>query len=515
VSAVASRPVMRARAVNKVFGATHALRAVDFEIHAGQVTVLFGENGAGKSTLMKILAGVQPPTTGTLELDGEPVELEGPRDAADRGISIIHQELSLFPNLSIEDNLFMAREATRRGVAVDRQHERDTARKLLERLEEPLDPRTLVGDLRVGQQQLVEIARALLQEARVLIMDEPTSALSAAEVEVLFRVIRELKHQGVAIIYISHHLEEALEIADHVVVLRDGAMVAEADAADVDLPWVVERMVGRNPADLYTPAEPNVGDELLVIEDLVVADPANPTRRALDGVSLRVRAGEVIGLYGLMGAGRTELLETLAGRLAPASGSITLGGRPLGRESIARRIDLGVTLVPEDRQRDGLVQTMSVAQNLTLAGLKRFVRGLAVSRGRERPVVERTIEEVTVRTSGPDAPITSLSGGNQQKVVLGKALLTEPRVLLLDEPTRGIDVGAKGEIFELMAEQARRGLAVVFASSEIAEVLNVPDRIVVMAKGRIVRDLRRDDADREDVMTASGETQHAGEETDR
>jgi erythritol transport system ATP-binding protein len=507
MSATTTAAVMRARDMSKVFGATHALSGVDFAVRPASVTALFGENGAGKSTLMKILAGIEAPTSGRLELDGEAIVLRSARDAADRGIAIIHQELSLFPNLSIADNLFMAREQTRRGLVVDERRERDLAASLLDRLEEPLDPRTLVGDLRLGQQQVVEIARALAQDARVLIMDEPTSALSAAEVEVLFRVIRELTTGGVAIVYVSHHLEEALEIADHVAVLRDGRLVGQAEAADVDIGWVVEHMVGRNPDDLFPALEPELGEELLRIEDLVVADPANPARLAVDHVSLRIRAGEVVGLYGLMGAGRTELMETLAGRLRPVSGRIVLGGTPIDGGSISDRIRLGMTLVPEDRQRDGLVQSMSVGQNLSLAGLWRFVSGPWVGRDAERDAVGRVIRDVTVKTTGPEAPITSLSGGNQQKVVLGKALLTEPRVLLLDEPTRGIDVGAKAEIFDLMAQQARRGLAVLFATSEVAEALNVPDRVLVMAKGRIVRELRRGAATREELMVASGETQ--------
>jgi erythritol transport system ATP-binding protein len=503
----AAAPVMRARAINKVFGATHALRGVDFAVMPGRVTVLFGENGAGKSTLMKILAGIERPTTGTLELFGEPVVLSGPRDAADRGVSIIHQELSLFPNLSIADNLYMGRERSRNGFTVDQRAQHARTRELLERLEEPLDPKTPVGVLRLGQQQLVEIAKALLQEARVLIMDEPTSALSAPEVEVLFRVIRELTAQGVAIIYISHHMEEALEIADHVVVLRDGGLVAEAEADDVDAGWVVERMVGRSQDELYTAAEPETGAEVLAVDDLVVADPGNAVRRAVDGVSLRLHAGEVVALYGLMGAGRTELLETLAGRLQAASGEVRLDGERVPPGSIGERIGLGLTLVPEDRQRDGLVQTMSVGENMSLASLGNYVRRLLVSRDAEREAVERTMKDVTVRASGPKAPIGSLSGGNQQKVVLSKALLTNPRVLLLDEPTRGIDVGAKAEIFELMAAQAKRGLVVLFATSEVSEALNVPDRILVMAKGRIVREFRRGTATREEVMVASGETE--------
>ena len=494
--------VMEARAVTKVFGATHALKGVDFAVEAGRVTALFGENGAGKSTLMKILAGIEQPTTGALELDGEPIAFGSPRAAADRGVVIIHQELSLFPNLSVADNLFMARERVRHGVMVDDRTQRETAAALLARLEEPIDPRTDVSELRLGQQQIVEIARALAQDARVLIMDEPTSALSAAEVEVLFRIIRELTADGVAIVYISHHLEEALEIADHVVVLRDGGLVAAAEAADVNLAWIVERMVGRSQDELFPEDHAETGAELLRIRDLSVADPRNPGRLSVDGVSLTVRAGEIVGLYGLMGAGRTELLEALAGRLRVVSGEIDIDGDVI-EGPVSARIARGLTLVPEDRQRDGLVQSMSVGQNLSLAALRRFIRGPLVSADRERAAVADVMRSVTVKASGPDAPITSLSGGNQQKVVLGKALLTQPRVLLLDEPTRGIDVGAKADIFTLMTELAGRGLAVLFATSELEEALHVPDRLLVMAKGKVVRELRRGAASREEIMVAS------------
>jgi erythritol transport system ATP-binding protein len=501
--------VMRARAVSKVFGATHALRGVDFTVERGKVTALFGENGAGKSTLMKILAGIEQPTAGALELDGEPVELRSARDAADRGIVIIHQELSLFPNLSIADNLFMAREKVRPGGVVDYRAQRQAATALLERLEEPLDVRTMVSELRLGQQQIVEIARALAQDARVLIMDEPTSALSAAEVEVLFRIMRELTAAGVAIVYISHHLEEALEIADHVVVVRDGRLVAEAEAADVNLTWIVEHMVGRNPDSLFAGEHSAAGEVVLRIEGLTVADPGNPGRLAVDNVSLDVRAGEVVGLYGLMGAGRTELLETIAGRLRAVSGVMTLKGQAI-TGPVADRIALGVALVPEDRQRDGLVQSMSVGQNLSLAALRRFVRGGRVSGRAEAAAIDGAMRDVTVKASGPGAPIGSLSGGNQQKVVLGKALLTEPSVLLLDEPTRGIDVGAKAEIFELITGLARRGQAVLFATSELEEALHVPDRLLVMSKGSVVRELRRGTATREEIMQASEGLERAG-----
>ncbi|SEG92154.1 erythritol transport system ATP-binding protein [Nonomuraea solani] len=496
-------PVLRACDVTKVYGGTHALKGVDFAVAPGRVTALFGENGAGKSTLMKILAGIEQPTTGDVELDGRPVRLRSSRHAADQGIAIIHQELSLCPNLSIQDNLFLAREVRTGLGAVDRKEQRRATQAVLDRLEEHADPDGLVGDLRLGQQQLVEIARALLQEARVLIMDEPTSALTAPEVEVLFRVIRELTAAGVAVVYISHHLDEALDIADDVVVLRDGALVATARAGEVDIRWIVEQMVGRDQDTLFPDREPVLGEEALTVRDLRVADPAIPDRLAVDGLSLAVRAGEIVGVYGLMGAGRTELLEALAGRLRPVSGQVLLDGTPLAEPGIRARIERGVVLVPEDRQRDGLVQTMSVGQNLSLAALGTFVRGLFVSEPRERAAVARAITDVTVKTSGAQAPIGSLSGGNQQKVIIGKALLTGPRVLLLDEPSRGVDVGAKADIFELMAGQARRGLAVLFTTSDAEEALHIPDRLLVLARGALVGEFRRGELTREELMRVS------------
>ncbi|MFF0224242.1 sugar ABC transporter ATP-binding protein [Streptomyces sp. NPDC004629] len=491
--------ILQAVDVTKIYGGTKALKGVSLDVAPGRVLVLFGENGAGKSTLMKILSGVESPTTGHIELDGEAAQFGNARDAADRGVSIIHQELSLCPNLSIQDNLFLGREQTRRGL-LSRAVQREKAKAVLRRLDESLDPDGLVSDLRLGQQQLVEIARALLQNARVLIMDEPTSALSAPEVEVLFQVIRELTAEGVAVIYISHHLEEALDIADDVAVLRDGSMVATAAAGDIDLAWVVRTMVGREQDSLFPLREPRLGSVAVETVDLSVADPANPDRLAVDGISLQIRAGETVGIYGLMGSGRTELLECLAGRLPAASGDVRLHGEPL-TGSIRQRIQAGVALVPEDRQRDGLVQTMSVGENLSLAALTRFVRRLIVSRSRERSSVESMINDVTVKTSGADAPIGSLSGGNQQKVVIGKALMTDPRVLLLDEPSRGVDVAAKADVFDVMAQQAQRGLAVLFTTSEAEEALHIPDRLLVLVRGRLVADVPPSKITRDRLMS--------------
>ncbi|TMV73489.1 sugar ABC transporter ATP-binding protein, partial [Thioclava sp. BHET1] len=434
--------VMAARHVTKSYGKIQALKGVNFEIHRGQVTTLFGENGAGKSTLMKVLSGVIQPTSGQILLDGEPVNFSSSVEARDRGISIIHQELSLAPNMSVRDNIFMGREIIGPTGVDYAEEERQTA-ALMKELEENIDPRTPVEDLRLGQQQIVEIARALSVDSRILIMDEPTSALSASEVEVLFKVIRDLTARGVSIVYISHHLEEALQITDHAVVLRDGTMTAYAPRAEIDLEWIVRNMVGEN-YDLGSPPTGyDFGEVALSVRDLTVHDPSTADYNVVDNLSLDVRAGEIVCIYGLMGAGRTELMETVAGRLHASAGQILLEGQEISHLDIGDRIAMGLALVPEDRQRDGLVQTMSVGQNLSLASIMSFTRGLFTSTRLEKALIGESIRAVTVKTDGPGAAIGSLSGGNQQKVVIGKMLATNPRVILLDEPSRGIDIGAK------------------------------------------------------------------------
>jgi erythritol transport system ATP-binding protein len=496
--------VLRAIDIAKTYGVTRALKGVNFDVRRGKVTVLFGENGAGKSTLMKILSGVEQPTAGQLVLDGEPVTLASTNDAVAKGISIIHQELNLCPNLSVRDNIFIGRELRTRTGTIDYAREREITQQLMDRLEEPITPETLVQDLRVGQQQIIEIARALAADARILIMDEPTSALSASEVEVLFKVIRDLTSHGVAIVYISHHLEEALEIADYAVVFRDGALVATEEAAKVDLAWVVRQMVGRE-ADYDFRDEPrDFGDVVLSIQGVTVAD-LETGRVTVNDVSLDVRQGEIVCLYGLMGAGRTELMEALAGRDPISGGRFLLDGQDLAGHTVGERIAIGLGLVPEDRQRDGLVQMMSVGANLSLASLLSTVRNQFINRRAERDNVMRQIEDVRVKTEGPGALITSLSGGNQQKVVIGKMLLTDPKVLLLDEPTRGIDVGAKGEIFSLLFREARKGLAVLYVTSEIGEAITASHRLIVMSKGRLIREFDPRTCTRDEIMAASGE----------
>jgi erythritol transport system ATP-binding protein len=495
--------VLAARNIAKSYGSTHALKGVNFDIRRGKVTTLFGENGAGKSTLMKILSGIVPPTSGFIELDGARVAFSSAADARERGISIIHQELSLAPNLSVRDNIFMGRELST-PTGVDFAEEARRVRALMADLEEEIDPMTLVEDLRLGQQQIVEIARALSVNSRILIMDEPTSALSAVEVEVLFRVIRDLTSRGVSIVYISHHLEEALQITDYAVVLRDGAITATGHAEDIDLRWIVRNMVGED-FDLGSPPMGHAfGEVALSIDDVSVPDASSSDSFVVDRLSLNVRAGEIVCIYGLMGAGRTELLECIAGRVPMTGGQVFLDGEDISKLSIAERIARGLVLVPEDRQRDGLVQTMSVGQNLSLASIGAFVRHILLSRPRERSIVDESIRNVRIKTAGGDAPIGSLSGGNQQKVVIGKMLTTHPKVILLDEPSRGIDVGAKAEVFRLLCEQAARGLAVVFSTSEVAECLSIAHRIVVMHRGRISAQFASD-VTKEQIMAASGE----------
>jgi erythritol transport system ATP-binding protein len=502
--------VLRAVGITKHYGGVKALRGVDFAVRSGQVTVLFGENGAGKSTLMKIMAGVEKPTDGHLELRGERIAFETIDDAVEVGISIIHQELNLYPNLSVRDNIFVGRELRGRLGQIDYAREDKITRDLMARLEQDVEPTTLVRDLTIGQQQIVEIARALSTDASILIMDEPTSALSETEVEVLFSVINELTSRGVAIVYISHHLEEAISVADRAIVFRDGRLVAAEWADQIDLAWVVAKMVGRNVGRDFKGGPRRFGDVQLSIENLSVADPLGSSRLLVDDVSLQVRAGEVVCLYGLMGAGRTELMEALAGRMPVVGGRALLNGQDLTHLSVRARMEKGMGLVPEDRQRDGLIQLLSVGSNLSLSSIGSLVRRNLIDRAQEREKIDEMIESVRIRAAADDIntaiqlPVTSLSGGNQQKVVIGKVLMTAPTMLLLDEPTRGIDVGAKDEIFNVMFYLAAKGLAVLFVTSEINEAMAASHRLLVMSRGRLVAEFDPRTANRDDVVAATG-----------
>jgi len=474
--------VLEARDVSVQYPGTLALDSVSFRLRRGKVSALIGENGAGKSTLVGVLAGIVRPTRGRLLMDGTEISMHSVRDADALGIGIIHQELNLAPNLSVAENIFLARELTTHGV-LDKRRQEDSARQLLARLEQPIDPTALVADLPLGRQQIVEIAKALARDVRVLMMDEPTSALSAGEIAVLFRIIRDLASRGVAIVYISHRLEELLEIADYVSVLRDGRMVAEAAAGDVDTHWIVERMTGR-PAGAEEPAgATRLGPELLRAEGLSLTKTSG--RPVLRGVSLSLHAGEVVGIYGLMGAGRTELLECLMGLHPEAAGRVFLDSRQLDRMHTSARIAAGMAMVPEARQVNGLVQSMSVLANMTLSSLGKFMRGFWLSPAAELGAGTQLATGLRIKTHDLGLEIGSLSGGNQQKVVIARCLMTGPRVLLLDEPTRGVDVGAKREIHAIIRRLAGVGMGVILVSSELEEVRATAHRIVVMSRGAV------------------------------
>jgi ribose transport system ATP-binding protein len=503
--AVPSAPVVvEARGISKSFPGVKALDRVDLVLRRGRLTALLGENGAGKSTLMNILAGVLAPDEGEILLEGRPVRFANPREAREAGIAMIFQELNLVPQLTVAENIFLGREPSRRPGMVDYRRMNAEAARLLERLDLRVSPTVPVGRLRVGQQQVVEIARALSMQARVIIMDEPTSALTRHEVEVLYRIIADLKRQGVAIAYITHKLEELPHVAEDVAVMRDGRMMGTAPLSELTQEDMIRMMVGREiPRQVGGTGRPT-GEVVLRVEGLSLRHPGRPGDHLLRNISLEVRRGEVLGIFGLMGAGRTELLETLFG-LHPdhMEGRVELDGRPVRIRSPMDAIDLGLALAPEDRKAEGLVLEMSVRENASLACLNRLTRFGFIRTAAERRLVERYLKQLRVKTPSLEQRIRHLSGGNQQKVILARWLATSPRVLLLDEPTRGIDVQAKREIYELIDELARAGLAVIVVSSEMPEILTVSDRIVVLCEGCKTAEFTRAEATEERLMAAA------------
>jgi erythritol transport system ATP-binding protein len=494
--------ILHTESITKVFPGTVALDQVNYNIYQGKINVLVGENGAGKSTLMKILVGDEQSTKGKVILEGEEIHVRSPQDAMRYGIGIIHQELDLCPNMSIAENIFLARETIRHGI-IDKRTQQQRTSELIQRLEYQIDPNTLVSDLRIGEQQIVTIAKALAQDTRILVMDEPTSALSTTEVEVLFRVIYELKSHGITIVYISHKLDEVLQIGDRITVLRDGRMVAEEVVKNVDLHWVIEKMIGRELEKLFTRKRHKIGKVLFRVEDITL--PGVGGDYVINHASFELHKGEVLGIYGMKGAGRSEMLECLVGANPRAAGKIWLGGQDIGGSTTLKRIQAGLVLVPEDRKRDGLVLTLSVAHNMILASLQKYLNRfrLFLVRKKEKKAVNTLIKELSIRVVDPRNLIVSLSGGNQQKVVIAKGLLTSPKVLMLDEPTRGIDVGAKHEVFEIMRSLAAQGYGILFVSSELKEILAMSDRILVMSKGAITGEFTREEATEAKLINAS------------
>ncbi len=476
--------ILEARAITKRYPGTIALDAADFRAYRNQVNVLIGENGAGKSTMMRILAGVEEPDEGQLALDGEQITLRSPREAARHGIAIVHQELSVLPNLDLADNVFAGRELVRAGMLVDRSREEQRTAAVLRHLRSPMEVRTPAGHLSLGRRQIVEVARALEQRARILILDEPTSALSNTEAESLFTVISELKRAGVTIIYISHRLNELLHLGDHFTVLRSGRVVGEAPRLEVDRQWIVERMSGRDVtyAEQSRIVSPK-GVPLLKVNGLTLAPLSDTDVEdvAVRDVSFTLGEGEILGIYGLLGAGRSELLEALAGARPILSGTVDLRGDRLRIRSVIDAVKSGIHLVPEDRQRDGLVAELSVRENIALAA----AGSIFLNRQQEVTRASQFVKELNIRVSDLELPVTALSGGNQQKVIIARCLMCSPSLLLLDEPTRGVDVGAKAEIYAILRRLASQGTGIIFTSSEIEETQALADRALVLCQGRV------------------------------
>lgn len=470
------------------------MREVSLTLKRGEVLAVIGENGAGKSTLMKILAGVQPPDSGEIQIDGQSIQLDSTRAATRAGIALIHQELNLADNLQVGANIFLGREPQRLGF-INKRSIREQAAKILEKVGLDIPPKTPLKSLPIGKQQMVEIAKALSFDARVLIMDEPTSSLSSHESQQLFKLIHELRNRGISVIYISHRLGEVKELADRVTVLRDGANAGELTRDEITHDNMVRLMVGRDVSQFYGRSSHPIGQEVLRVEGLVTS--MWPTQ----SVSFSIARGEVVGVAGLVGAGRTEILRALFGVDKRLAGEVFVDGKLTRIESPRHAIASGLALVPENRKQQGLVVDMPVRENLSLASLKLHQRAKAfINFGYERTESKTMVEKLRIKTPHDRQIAKFLSGGNQQKIVIGKWLARQPKLLLLDEPTRGIDVGAKQEIYRLMETLAAEGMAIVFVSSELEEIIGMADRVLVVHEGRITGELNRDQLTEQSIM---------------
>lgn len=493
--------ILEASEITKIYPGTVALDKASFKVRKGKVNVLIGENGAGKSTMMKIVAGVEQKTSGKIFIDGKEANYHTPLEAIGLGVGIIYQELNLFPNLSIAENIFMTRELKSNRFSIDHKQQRIEAKKYLDELRLYVDTATLVESLRVGQQQLVEIAKVLSQKARILIMDEPTSALSEEEVEILFAIIRELTAEGVSIVYISHRLEEIIHIGDYVTILRDGKFIDEQKVSDIDISWIINTMTGGNKVQRAdTGRQP--GEVILEAKNITMRKEFGGGY-ILKDVSFQLRKGEILGIYGLRGAGRTELLECLMGVHEGIEGEIILDGVKVPSSTISERIQEGFALIPEDRKKLGILSNLNVCKNMTIASLAKYAKRTVIDESKEVADVNEVIGYLRVKVPDCSTMITSLSGGNQQKVVIGKSLLTKPKILLMDEPTRGIDIGSKHDVFAICEQLAQDGLGILFVSSEMQEMLAIPDRVLVLAQGRLKGEFARNEVTEEKLVHAS------------
>jgi len=490
--------------ISKSFPGVKALQSVSLSVKRGECLALMGENGAGKSTLMKILSGVYSPDSGEISINGETTSFTSPHQAQRLGVSIIYQEFNLFPNLTVEQNVFIGREPSHRGFMRRSQLRLATA-DLLDQLGVKLAPTAIVRNLSVAQQQMVEIAKALSYNARIVVMDEPTSALTATEVDALFRIIRGLKARGLAVIFISHRLEEVLAICDRITVLRDGQNAGEMLVAEATPTKIVQMMVGRPISDLFQKAD-SLRSERVVLQVRGLSRTATKqdfSTISLHDVSFEIYAGEILGVSGLVGSGRSELARAVFGADRRDSGEIRIDGAPVSIRAPQDAIDQGIGFVPEDRKLQALVLQLSVRENVSLASLDGLTSAGFVRRSAERRLVGGFIEALQIRTPGQEQRVVNLSGGNQQKVVIAKWLALEPKILLIDEPTRGVDIGAKAEVHSLLNQLAQRGVAILMISSELPEVLGMSDRILVMREGRIAGELSRPEATPERIMALS------------
>lgn len=501
-------PRLQLEHISKTFPGVKAVKDVSLEAYAGEVLALVGENGAGKTTLMNILTGAILADSGRILLDGEEVTITSPRQALESGVTIIHQELALIPQLTVGQNIYLGREPRRMGgLFIDWKELYSRAKEELARTGIDLPVEAKIADLSIAQQQLVEIAKALSYEARVIVLDEPTSALTERETETLFRLVRSLKEKGVALIYISHRMAEVFELADRVAVMRDGQLVGVRSAGEISAEQIVKMMVGRDLGEFYPRQQAEIGPVVLEARGLTRG-------KALQGVDIRLRSGEILGIAGLVGAGRTDLARALFGADRLDSGEILLNGKPVEVRSPSEAIQLGIGFLPEDRKRQGLFAGQSVRSNTAAGSLGNFSFLGILDYLKIREMVDDLIRMLNLRTTGQSQKVRNLSGGNQQKVVLARWLAINPKVLILDEPTRGVDVGAKVEIYNLMGELAKKGVAILMISSELPEVLGVSDRILVMREGKVVAEFEGSQATQDSIMAAAtGEVLSARSQT--
>jgi ribose transport system ATP-binding protein len=490
--------------ITKKFPGVIALANVCLEIEQGKVTAIIGENGAGKSTLMKILSGVYHDFDGRIIFKNQQVKFSNPKEAQEKGIAIIHQELNLIPYLTVTENIFLGRERINSWGILDKKAMRLKTKSLLQKLKLSVDPNTLVSDLKVGQQQVVEIAKALLVESDVIIMDEPTSAISEAEVEVLFGIINDLKQEGKAVVYISHKLDELFKIADRYIVLRDGKMIEAGEMKGISHDAIIQKMVGREITIMRKSEVGDAKEELLRVKDLCLKHPEKQNEDLLHHISFNVKRGEIVGIFGLMGAGRTELLEAVFG-IHPkrTSGEIVVDGRQLKCKTPAEAIKAGLALVPEDRKKDGLVLELNIKTNISLTMLNEIEDAGLLNNKKEVVLAKKYIDDLQIKTPSENQLARHLSGGNQQKVVLAKWLATKPKVLMLDEPTRGIDINAKNEIYRLILKLADEGLGIIVVSSELPEILAISDRVLVMSEGSMTAEYSIAEATENKILNAA------------